>query len=729
MIRRPNLAASLALLLSLVLTLPHSSARVFAACDPGTLFAPVIYYPTGVFATSLAAGDFNGDGITDVAVVNLSGNTLSILIGRPDGTFAGQVTYPAGSLPRGIATADLDGDGILDLAVTNVGTPAVSILKGLGSGGHGNGTFAALTSFGAGSENRGIAIADLNGDLHPDLVIAGRTSVAVLMNVLVSGSWGSFGAAGLYTTAGSWGVALGDFDGDGVTDIAAGNWTSPQVSILLGSGGGLFHAGATVFVPGGCADITSGDLNRDGIRDLVAAGSTGIWVMLGNGTAGHGNGTFSTTTYASFGRQYNDVLIGDFNGDGLADVAATDTDGQQLVYLAGDGAGHLGPADFYPAGNGPIGIESFDGNGDSVPDIYIVLSASQGYPGALAVLSGRCLGADPPTITAVRDVPNDQGGKVYVAWLRSRTDNARAHGITGYRVWRRAQWVGAVETVARELKSFDPAVNAGVELRRSTPDGAEVVEYWEPLATLPAAYLEGYAYTAATTQDSSRHGNPYTAFFVQALTPDPYVFYNSPVDSGYSKDNLPPHSPAPFTAVYSGGITSLHWAPCADPDFEVYRIYRGGSNDFEPGQGNLVSEQPDTGRVVATSAPYFYKLCAVDTHDNQSAWLIAQPAGTAAAPGPLVVETLWLGTTVPSPAFHGARLRFGLPRDARVHLAIYDAGGRLVRVLIGTTLIAGEHSVRWDGADASGRAAPSGIYFIRLTAAGRTLSRLLVAVN
>ena len=82
---------------------------------------------------------------------------------------------------------------------------------------------------------------------------------------------------------------------------------------------------------------------------------------------------------------------------------------------------------------------------------------------------------------------------------------------------------------------------------------------------------------------------------------------------------------------------------------------------------------------------------------------------------------LWLGAAVPSPALHGARLQFGLPRDTRVSLAIYDTGGRLVRVLIATTLPVGEHLVRWDGADAAGRAAPSGVYFIRLTAAGRTV--------
>src|ERR1051326_5077324 len=68
---------------------------------------------------------------------------------------------------------------------------------------------------------------------------------------------------------------------------------------------------------------------------------------------------------------------------------------------------------------------------------------------------------------------------------------------------------------------------------------AQVV-YWEALATLPAQRLAGYGYTAATTQDSMPHSNPYTAFFVSALTPDIDVFYSSAIDSGYSVDNVPP---------------------------------------------------------------------------------------------------------------------------------------------------------------------------------------------
>lgn len=76
-------------------------------------------FSVGNSPTSLATGDFNGDGVIDLAVTNSYDNTVSVLLGRPDATFAPQVTYPTGSLPVAIVAGDFNGDGNLDLAVTN----------------------------------------------------------------------------------------------------------------------------------------------------------------------------------------------------------------------------------------------------------------------------------------------------------------------------------------------------------------------------------------------------------------------------------------------------------------------------------------------------------------------------------------------------------------------------------------------------------------------------------
>lgn len=219
------------------------------------------------------------------------------------------------------------------------------------------------------------------------------------------------------------------------------------------------------------------------------------------------------------------------------------------------------------------------------------------------------------TLVAVRDVPGDQGGKVAVKWDASDYDDPRYHVITGYRVWRRA-----------------PPGTAGARALPAAerPPGALDTDYWESVAEIPAVQLDGYAFTAATPQDSIAGSNPFTAFFVQALTADRFTFYNSNVDSGYSVDNLSPPAPVPFAAVYEGTANALHWTPSRAADFREFRLHRGSSVSFVPGAANLVIATRDTGHVDRPG-PYVYKLTAVDLHGNRSPYAVVTPQAPVAA--------------------------------------------------------------------------------------------------
>lgn len=260
------------------------------------------------------------------------------------------------------------------------------------------------------------------------------------------------------------------------------------------------------------------------------------------------------------------------------------------------------------------------------------------------------------------------------------------------------------------------------------PSGVEVVTYWELLATVPAAFLDGYAYTAATTQDSMPHSNPFTAFFVQALTAEPFTFYNSPVDSGYSVDNMPPRKPDDFSLLFAPGATHLHWIPNTELDLAGYRLYRGSSIDFQPDPANLIAAKTDTGFVDPAGALFYYKLSAVDTHGNESEYA-RMPQGTLDVPDVGPSSEVWLGPATPNPAKSGAQFKFSLPRDSRVTLILFDQQGRKVRELAGGVISAGEHAVAWDGRDGSGRRVPSGLYFCRLEVEGRALIRRLAAIH
>src|SRR3989442_15554132 len=98
---------------------------------------------------SVGVGDFNRDGIQDLAVANFGSNTVSVLLGNGDGTFRPPLTVVVGGGPASVAVGDFNGDGVQDLAVANSGSNTVSVLLG-----NGDGTFRAARTFEAGAGPR-----------------------------------------------------------------------------------------------------------------------------------------------------------------------------------------------------------------------------------------------------------------------------------------------------------------------------------------------------------------------------------------------------------------------------------------------------------------------------------------------------------------------------------------------------------------------------------------------
>jgi hypothetical protein len=340
------------------------------------LSTPVV----GDDANSFAVGDFNGDGIPDLAVLNY--DALTVLLGNGDGSFAIAANSPI-KLSEGataIAAGDFNGDGIPDLAVTsekwvnNTQKNTVTILLGSASGTF---TQAAGTPASVGRDPGSIVVADFNGDGIADLAVANGNSNTV--SILLGNGKGAFTAAPQSpVTVGNnpWFIATGDFNGDGIADLAVANTGSNTISILLGSGKGTFTPAAPLAV--GATAIAVGDFNEDGKADLavVLPGNSQVDILTGNG-----NGTFTAVTgspitlsgYLSF------VTVGDFNGDGIADLAVTSQSNPGAVtFLLGNGNGS-----FTQAANSPVttgGYDSFaavgDFNGDGISDLAVVNQSS-----------------------------------------------------------------------------------------------------------------------------------------------------------------------------------------------------------------------------------------------------------------------------------------------------------------------------------------------------------------
>ncbi|WP_414756249.1 FG-GAP-like repeat-containing protein, partial [Anabaena sp. CCY 9910] len=149
------------------------------------------------------------------------------LLGQGNGSFGAATNFNVGSSPFSVTVGDFNDDGLQDLAVANEGGNNVSVLLG-----QGNGSFGAATNFNVGVDPISVTVGDFNGDGLQDLAVANFSSNNI--SVLLGQGNGSFGAATNFTVGTNPGsVTVGDFDGNGVQDLAVANVNSDNVSVLL----------------------------------------------------------------------------------------------------------------------------------------------------------------------------------------------------------------------------------------------------------------------------------------------------------------------------------------------------------------------------------------------------------------------------------------------------------------------------------------------------------------
>jgi len=183
---------------------------------------------------SLAVGDFDRDGKTDLAVVSVFSQTMTVLMGNGDGTFTAKVQHPAtGHIPVSATVGDFNGDGILDLVVANLNSGAPSLGSLTVMLGNGDGTFRPTPSSPVlGSCPGSIASADFNQDGHRDIVAT--SSYEGTTSVLLGNGDGTFDAPLSFPSgAGSLFAAVGDYNGDGVPDLAVAAGNANRVTVLL----------------------------------------------------------------------------------------------------------------------------------------------------------------------------------------------------------------------------------------------------------------------------------------------------------------------------------------------------------------------------------------------------------------------------------------------------------------------------------------------------------------
>ena len=356
----------------------------------------------------LAIGDVNNDGYMDIVYVDqgsTSNSNLGVLVGSSGGTFT--LLTPTSIDPQSgrIALGDLSGDHNLDAAVTNYTTNAGEGIVFLGTG---SGTWGSPIHLYTDLLMLGVAVADINKDGRPDIIMAAQNAGVVIYENMGNGVFQAMLPV-LQPGFLPYDVAVADMNGDGIPDIVVGGSYNSQgaVTIIQGTGGGLFApaaavtltpaavavAATTTFVSTIVNKLVVTDLNGDGYPDVVTAdtGYASVSVLKnvsGTLTAGAVYKLNPVPSYANAAA----LAAGDFNGDGKMDIAVTNyysgAGGPLLQVFPGNGNYTLGTVYNVTLGSGdvPYGIAVADMNGDGKPDIVTANS----YGDTVSVFKNTC---------------------------------------------------------------------------------------------------------------------------------------------------------------------------------------------------------------------------------------------------------------------------------------------------------------------------------------------------
>ena len=343
-------------------------------------FAAPRSFPVGDRPGSIAVADLDGDASLDLVVANGEADTISVLLGTGSGGLVAAADVAVGGNPRWVATADLNADGHADLVVLT-GPGGIAVLLGTG-----NGSYGSATEFVSGISPVSLATGDVNGDETVDVVVADigspSCSDAVLgdVRILAGAGDGTFGQpTAIEVGNGPTAVAVGDFDGDGHSDLAAtiGCDTERGLAVMLGAGDGTFLSASHHPVVHSPTTLEVADFDGDGHSDLAVvglgsgdgtgAGQSGVSVLLATG-----EGTFSPAARHPAGSLPFSLAVADFNLDGHPDVAVAAVASDTVVVLLGVGDGSLGGGRHFTVGSQPVRLAVGDLDADGRPDMAVV---------------------------------------------------------------------------------------------------------------------------------------------------------------------------------------------------------------------------------------------------------------------------------------------------------------------------------------------------------------------
>lgn len=709
------------------------------------------------FGNAFASTDFNADGYSDIFVGSYGLDKVFMFQNKPTGTESipdlviekNDIYYFSFQMD---ANGDFNGDGFDDILAGSYETadPLLLFWGGVNMDTHEDVSFAGGTH----PHLYVRYVGDVNGDGYDDFIGLDDANQA---HLVYGGKGPSYQTLALSDADYSkfYLINSGDINGDGFNDFILSTIDSEIDSFLVFYGGrsisgepdrrlGNFY-NSMYYDYTACLDI-----NGDGYDDLIHMfyesyyKQTWIRIYLGGGD---GLIYFNRINPQDFGA-YTDIIAlkqaGDVNNDGFEDclIRLSDSENSRWAVLFGNATGEdfkfdLLPDELVPTEFGYAG----DLTGDGIDDLEILdarthenrisvfpggeldLNESDIYyqylqddnfgsrmvtgdlngDGIMDVISGNhndkiyTFLSSPvnsvPRITAVRDVPADQGGRVTVVWFKSAYDGGK---VQSYRIER----------------SIAPAGSGFA---------------WETIAEVKAIGNNYYSLTAQTLSDAVEGYSGNTYFRITGLSAEGYPVAQSNIAYGHSVDNLAPAAVANLAGTASAGAVYLSWKANTEADLKEYRIYRSVTDKVDMDTLGIYASVTDTAftDVSAPDRDMFYFVCAVDVHGNggeSAEWLYTATGITESNTLPTEFS---LQQNYPNPFNPSTRIRYQVAQNTHVTLTVYNALGQAVMRLVDAQQQPGQYQVTFDASTLA-----SGVYIYRLnTDAGFVQTKKMMLIR
>ena len=360
-----------------ILDIQADNAILLGQGDGSFFTTPIITFSSSF--SSVVVEDFDNDNILDF--VALGEQTASLITGKGDGSFNNSINFETRIFGDYIATDDVNNDNRIDVIIGNDSSSETALLINDPETG-----FIAqpkVNIFPSRTINGDFNFSDFNNDGVVDFV--GVNSSYQEMGIAISQDNGSYQTTVKQISEGysSQFMELGDFNGDRITDIVAISSTNNQneISVLLGQGDGEFNSSITSQVTAQITDIVTGDFNGDGITDLAISNGKSNNSIPGEVLIleGQTDGSFKNPIKYEVGISPQDIIAADFDGDGIQDLATANNRGGDVSLLLGKADGTFGNVQNVAVANPPGGISFLDRsslkagdfNGDGIADLAV----------------------------------------------------------------------------------------------------------------------------------------------------------------------------------------------------------------------------------------------------------------------------------------------------------------------------------------------------------------------